>query len=82
MKITDRCAAQGDSMLYISDFTPLKSADADSSIANVTGLDVDYICVAYNPGKVVRVASNILAYTIKQQTDKENNHGSYRDQRP
>ncbi len=71
MKITDKCAAQGDKTLYICDFTPLKSALADASLAHVRSLDVDFICVAYNPGKVVRVASALLAYTIKQQTGKD-----------
>jgi hypothetical protein len=34
-------------MLFISDFTPLKSVDAQSSIAQVKGLAVNYICGAY-----------------------------------
>ncbi len=71
MKITDKCAAQGDEMIYISDFTPLKSAVPDDSLQHIRGLDVDYICVAYNPGKAVRVASAMLAYAIKQHTGKD-----------
>lgn len=71
MKVTDKCAAQADQMIYISDFTPLKSADAHDSLKQAQGLEVDFICVVYNPGKVVRVASAILAYTIKQQTQKD-----------
>ncbi len=71
MKITDKCAAQGDQMIYISDFTPLKSAVADDSLKHAQGLEVDYICVAYNPGKAVRVASAMLAYSIKQHTERD-----------
>lgn len=71
MKVTDKCAAQADQMIYISDFTPLKSADAHDSLKQAQGLEVDFICVAYNPGKVVRVTSAVLAYTIKQQTQKD-----------
>ena len=71
MKVTDKCAAQADQMVYISDFSPLKSAHAHDSLKQAQGLEVDFICVAYNPGKVVRVASAILAYTIKQQTQKD-----------
>lgn len=71
MKVTDKCATQGDQMVYISDFTPLKSADVHESVKHAQGLNVDFICVAYNPGKTVRVASATLAYTIKQQTHKD-----------
>jgi 5,10-methylenetetrahydrofolate reductase len=71
MKVTDKCAVQGDQMVYISDFTPLKSADADDSLKYARGLDVDFICVAYNPGKAVRVASAMLAYSIKQHSERD-----------
>jgi 5,10-methylenetetrahydrofolate reductase len=71
MKVTDKCAVQGDQMVYISDFTPLKSADADDSLKHARGLDVDFICVAYNPGKAVRVASAMLAYSIKQHSERD-----------
>ena len=70
MKITEKCAAQGDEMVYISDFSPLKSGALDS-ITEIKGLDVDYICVAYNPGKVVRADSAMLAYSIKQHMQKD-----------
>ncbi len=71
MKITDRCATQGNEMVYISDFTPLKSASADDSVKHVQDLAVDFICVAYNPGKAARVASAMLAYTLKQRTERD-----------
>lgn len=70
MKIIEKCAAQGDEMIYISDFSPLKSGSLDS-IKEIQGLDVDYICVAYNPGKVVRTDSAMLAYSIKQHIEKD-----------
>ena len=70
MKITEMCAIQGDKTVFISDFSPLKSGSFDS-IKTIQGLDVDYICVAYNPGKVVRADSAMLAYSIKQHLQKD-----------
>ncbi len=67
MKITDRCAMQEEETIFISDFSPLKSA-AHDIIDDAGSIGADYICVAYNPGKVVRVDSAALAYSIKQKT--------------
>ena len=57
MKVTDRCEAQGDELLFVCDFSPLKSSRAAEHVENASLLDADYISVAYNPGKAVRADS-------------------------
>ena len=71
VKVTKKCAAQGDQMLFVCDFSPLKSSTSAEHVRNASILDADYISVAYNPGKAVRADSAILAYTIKQQAKKD-----------
>lgn len=71
MKVTEKCAAQGDQLLFVCDFSPLKSSAAAEHVQNAAILDADYISVAYNPGKAVRADSAMLAYTIKQQAKKD-----------
>ena len=46
MKITDKCATNTDSLIYICDYSPPRAATANY-------LETDYICVAYNPGRQV-----------------------------
>ncbi len=71
MKVTEKCAAQGDQMLFVCDFSPLKSSASAGHVQNASILDADYISVAYNPGKAVRADSAMLAYTIKKQAKKD-----------
>jgi 5,10-methylenetetrahydrofolate reductase len=71
MKVTERCDSQGDELLIVCDFSPLKSSGAAEHVENASLLDADYISVAYNPGKAVRVDSAMLAYTIKQQAKRD-----------
>ena len=68
MKVTDACANQGDETLFVCDFSPLKSSAPDKPLQDTGQLGADYICVAYNQGKAVRVNSAALAYTIKEGT--------------
>jgi len=70
MKITDRCAQQGDETLFICDFSPPKSGGPDTW-KPAKNLNAEYICVAYNPGKAVRVNSAALACTIKKETGRD-----------
>ncbi len=70
MKVTDRCSEQGDRPVFLCDFSPPRGADP-AAFENAAVIDADYICVAYNPGKAVRVDSAILAYSIKQRTGKD-----------
>ena len=70
MKVTDSCSAQGDQLLFVCDFSPPRSADTET-LERARGLDTDYICVAYNPGRAVRVDSAMLASSIKQVANVE-----------
>ena len=70
MKIADSCSAQGDRLLFVCDFSPPRSADP-GALARAQGLDTDYICVAYNPGRAVRVDSAMLASSIKRAANVE-----------
>ena len=70
MKVTDKCAQQGDHPVFLCDFSPPRGADP-AALENARGIDADYICVAYNPGKAVRVDSAMLAYSIKQHAGKD-----------
>ena len=70
MKITDRCSIQGNEAMFICDFSPPRSADP-SALEPAKTLDADYINVAYNPGRAVRMDSAMLASCIKSQTGKD-----------
>jgi len=52
------------------DFSPPRGADLDV-LERARGIDADYICVAYNPGKAVRVDSAMLASGIKHRAGKD-----------
>ena len=69
-KVTERLAVSGDRIVFICDFSPPRAAD-DTYLEQARQLDTDFICVAYNPGKAVRVDSAMLAYAIKERTGKE-----------
>ncbi len=52
------------------DFSPPRGADG-SLLESAKDLDADYICVAYNPGKAVRLDSAVAAYSIKRRYRKD-----------
>ena len=70
MKVTDRCSTQVNETMFICDFSPPRSADP-RALEPARSLDADYINVAYNPGKAVRMDSAMLASSIKSQTGKD-----------
>lgn len=70
MKVTEKCSSQGDRPVFICDFSPPRAADPDA-LENAGELDADFICVAYSPGRAVRVDSAMLAYSIKRHTGKD-----------
>ncbi|MBI4233427.1 MAG: methylenetetrahydrofolate reductase [Chloroflexi bacterium] len=69
-KVTEHAAQDPARPLVICDFSPPRGADA-SFLDQARALDVEFICVAYSPGKSVRVDSAALAAAIKEQTGKE-----------
>ena len=70
MKVTEKCSSQGDRTVFICDFSPPRAADPDA-LENAREIDADFICVAYAPGRAVRVDSAMLAHSIKHNTGKD-----------
>jgi 5,10-methylenetetrahydrofolate reductase len=70
MKVTAKVASQSDRMVYISDFTPPRAVDP-AYVMPARQLEVDYICVAYSPGRRVRVDPAMFAAALKQQTGRD-----------
>lgn len=70
MKVTEKCASQGEQTLFICDFSPPRSADP-GSLEPAESLGADFICVAYSPGRSVRVDSAMTASAISRRFGKE-----------
>ncbi len=68
-KITERCYEQTGRTTFICDFSPPRSGEPDA--VRQAAVDADFISVAYNPGRAVRVNSAMLAAAIKNQLGKE-----------
>lgn len=72
-KVTERYTGQKGQergLVTICDFSPPRGADR-SVLERLKGLEVDFISVAYNPSKSVRVDSATVAYVIKQEAGKD-----------
>ena len=63
--IVDRRADNRDEVLIVCDFSPPRGADP-RLVAAALQLDADFISVAYNPGRSVRVSSAFGALWVKQ----------------
>ncbi|MBI4339073.1 MAG: methylenetetrahydrofolate reductase [Chloroflexi bacterium] len=61
--VTERVADDGSRSLFICDFSPPRGADL-STVAQVKEVGADFVCVAYSPGKSVRVDSTVMAHLI------------------
>ena len=68
-KITERCYEVTGHNCFICDFSPPRAGDA--GLLRQAAIDADFISVAYNPGRAVRVNSAMLAAAIKQQVGKD-----------
>lgn len=68
-KITDCCYETTGRTCFICDFSPPRSGQPE--LLNQSNINVDFISVAYNPGRSVRVSAPMLAAAIKQQVDKD-----------
>jgi homocysteine S-methyltransferase len=53
--------------VFLADFSPPRGGDP-TLLADAAKLDVDFICVAYNPGKAVRIDSAAAAWRVTQDT--------------
>ena len=69
-KVTDIYKKRGSGPVIVCDFTPPRGVD-HRYLENARHLDVDFISVAYNPGKAVRVDSAMLGYSIKKKTGRD-----------
>ena len=68
-KITEQCHEATGYTAFICDFSPPRSGDP--SVLQQASIDADFISVAYNPGRAVRVNSAMLAAAIKQHVAKD-----------
>ena len=68
-KVTNRCFEATGHTAFICDFSPPRTGDPESFPQ--PNLDTDFISVAYNPGKAVRVNSAMLAAAIRGKTGKD-----------
>ena len=68
-KVTDRCFEATGHSSFICDFSPPRTGDPQSFAQ--PNLDANFISVAYNPGRAVRVNSAMLAAAIKGETRKD-----------
>ena len=67
MKVTDRVREAPNRPVFLCDFSPPRGGGA-SAAAQARGIDADFICVAYNPGRAVRIDSASLAQAIHAET--------------
>jgi homocysteine S-methyltransferase len=68
-KVTQRCYQATGRTTFICDFSPPRSGDP--AVLQQAGIDADFISVAYNPGRAVRVNSAMLAAAIGQHTGRD-----------
>ena len=70
MKVTERYANGNGTPLIAFDFSPPRSGDPAFS-SELADLEADFICVAYSPGKSVRLDSMVAAAMIKWHAGKD-----------
>ena len=69
-KVTKMCSEGRNRPVFICDFSPPRGADP-ALLHGARSVDADFLCVAYSPGKSVRVDPVIAAHVIRQQTEKD-----------
>lgn len=67
MKVTERVLKAPNRPMFLCDFSPPRGGGA-SAAAQAHGIDAAFICVAYNPGRAVRIDSASLAHAIHAET--------------
>jgi 5,10-methylenetetrahydrofolate reductase len=68
--VTQKYAKRNGKLLFFCDFSPPRGVDL-STVQQVKEVGADFVCVAYSPGKSVRVDSAAMAYHISQAGDQE-----------
>ena len=69
-KLIEAYRSRGGRPLVLSDFSPPRGAGLEF-LDDARMLEVDFICVAYNPGRAVRVDSVMLAAAVKRETPRD-----------
>ena len=69
-KVTDTYESSTSKIIVLCDCTSPRSGDP-ADLDRVGVVEADYICVAYNPGKLTRTDSVAAAITIKERTGKD-----------
>ena len=69
-KVIERRAQNEDAVLFICDFSPPRGPDSEL-LEPARAIAADFISVAYNPGRSVRVTSALAAQWIRQDTGKD-----------
>jgi homocysteine S-methyltransferase len=65
-KVTEKCFEESGRPCFICDFSPPRSGDG--LVLQNADIPADFISIAYNPGRAVRVNSAMLAAAIKQHS--------------
>ena len=68
--VTARYGEAGSPPLVMCDFTPPRSGDP-AALDRLKGVNADYFCAAYNPGKLVRADSVAAAVAVRERTGVE-----------
>ena len=68
--IVERRAQDPEALVFVCDFSPPRGADV-RLLDRARELDADFISLAYNPGRSVRVASALAATWIRQNTGRD-----------
>ena len=69
-RVTKRYAQRDGKPLFICDYSPPRGSDL-STVEQVKQVGADFVCVAYSPGKSVRVDSTVMAHIISQAGDQD-----------
>ncbi len=69
-KVVERRTQNKNAVLFICDFSPPRGPDPEL-LEPARALAADFISLAYNPGRSVRVTSAIAAQWIRQSTGKD-----------
>ena len=70
MKIVDKFLQNPDAAIFICDVSPPRGADP-GLLEPLRGLDADFLSMAYNPGRSVRVNSVAAAHWLRRETGAE-----------
>src|SRR5438045_477045 len=68
--VTEALAEKRGKPVFICDFSPPRAGKPEY-FDDARALEADFICVAYNPGKAVRVDSVAAAHEIKRVTGRD-----------